>query len=72
MHTPVVGTKNRLARLGGLYKVVVWNLGEQVMDDVCSNVMVNFVEDSEVAVKRGQTSPQVAPLLTSTPQMHVS
>lgn len=42
---------------------VTAHLWEQVVHDVGSDVMVNFVEDAEVPVNRCQTAPQVAPFL---------
>ena len=43
------------------------HLREQVVDDVCPDVVVDLVEDAEVAVQRRQAAAQVAPLLTAVP-----
>ncbi len=43
--------------IGGVY------LGEQVVQDMSANVMVNVVEDAVVPVDGGQPASQVAPLL---------
>jgi hypothetical protein len=66
-HPPVVGPQDGLDRLCGLLKVVVGDLGEQVVGHVGADVVVDLVEDAIVPVQRGQATPQVAPLAATVP-----
>lgn len=50
----------------GMYRfnqVVVRNLGEQVVDNMSANVMVNVVDPAIISVNSGQASSHVVPLL---------
>lgn len=51
-----------------LFQVVVWDLREEMMNDMGANIMVNFVEDAIVTVDRAQATTQVAPLLAAVPR----
>ena len=65
LHLAVVVSEHRLAGLRGFLEVVVRDRGEQVVDDMCANVMVDVVEDAIVPVQGGEATSQVAPLLSS-------
>eukprot|EP00955_Chlamydomonas_euryale_P039785 351505-Chlamydomonas_euryale.AAC.9 len=48
------------------------HLGEQVVDDVRANVVVQLLEDAVVAVECGQAATQVRPLLATVPRQLLS
>lgn len=57
------GSKGREGSTDRILEVVVGHLGEQVVDDMRANVMVDVIEDAVVPVNGGQASPHVVPLL---------
>lgn len=59
----VVLLHDGLDGLRGFLQMVVGHLGEQVMQHMGPNVMVDLVEDAVVSVNGGQPASQVAPLL---------
>lgn len=65
LHLAVVVPKHGLACLSGLLEVVVGNGREEVVDDMCANIVVHLVEDAVIPVQCGEPASQVAPLLTS-------
>lgn len=42
----------------------------QVVYNMCSNVMMDLVEDAVVTIQCGQTTTQIAPLLTPVTEQH--
>lgn len=61
----VVVTKQGLQRSSGL--MVMRNLREQMVHNVCTNVMMDFVKVPVVEVNGGQPSANEAPFLASVP-----
>jgi hypothetical protein len=45
-------------------------LGEQVVDHMSSNVVVDLVEDTVITIQSGKASSQVAPLLKQRAALH--
>lgn len=44
-------------------QVIVGNLGKQMVDNMCANIMMDVVNDSIIAVNCCQSSPQITPFL---------
>ncbi len=63
----VVRSQDPLDALRGLYQVIVRDLGEDVVDHVGADVVVDVVENAVISVDRRETAPEVAPLLASVP-----
>jgi hypothetical protein len=63
-----VVSKHRLHGFSSLGEVVVRNLGEEMMYHVSSNVVVDFVENTEIAVNGGETSTHVGPFRSTVPR----
>jgi hypothetical protein len=57
------GSKGREGSTDRILEVVVGHLGEQVVDDMRANVVVDVIKDAVVPVNGGQASPHVVPLL---------
>lgn len=60
-------TKNRLHGFSGLAEVVMGDLGEEMMHNVSSNVVVNFVKNTEITVNGGESSTHVGPFRATIP-----
>lgn len=45
------------------YEIVVWDLREEVVDDMSSDVMVDVVYPPVISVDRRQSSSQIGPFL---------
>jgi hypothetical protein len=43
--------------------MVMWDLREEMVDDMSPNVMVDVVDPSIVAVERRQATPKIGPFL---------
>lgn len=43
--------------------MIVWDLGEKMMDDMSADVMMDVVEDPVIPVNCSQPSPKVTPFL---------
>ena len=50
------------------YQVIVRDLRKQMVNHMCSNIMVNIVNPSIVAVKCCKPSPKITPFLSNTRQ----
>jgi len=46
-----------------LYEMVMWDLREEMVDDMSPNVMVDVVDPSVVPVERRQATPKIGPFL---------
>jgi hypothetical protein len=44
-------------------KMVVWYLGEKMVNDMSANVMVDFVDQPVIPIKCCQSSTQITPFL---------
>jgi hypothetical protein len=55
-----------------LDKMVMWDLREKMMNDMSANVMVNFVDQPVVPIKRCQSSTQITPFLLVQEEMLIS
>lgn len=47
--------------------MVVWDLREEMVDDMSPNVMVDVVDPPVVPVERCQATPKIGPFLSSVP-----
>lgn len=47
------------------YQVIVWDLRKEMMNHMSSDIMMDVVDPSVVAIKSGQSSPQVTPFLNN-------
>jgi hypothetical protein len=58
------GKKNREVRnTYRFYEIVVRDLREQMMDNMCPNIMMDIIEPSIISVNCGQTTSHVIPFL---------
>lgn len=64
----VVVSEHRLHSFSSLAEVVVRNLREKVVHYVGSNVVMDFVENTEITVNGGETSTHVGPFGTTVPR----
>jgi hypothetical protein len=60
-------TKDRLHSFSGLAEVVVRDLREEMMHYVGSNVVMNFIENTEITVDGGESSTHVGPFRPTIP-----
>lgn len=63
----VVVSEDGLHCLSGFGEVIVRNLREQMVHHVCSNIVLNLVENSIITINGGKTTAHVAPLLATVP-----
>mmetsp|Transcript_34956 Transcript_34956/g.62834 ORF Transcript_34956/g.62834 Transcript_34956/m.62834 type:complete len:130 (+) Transcript_34956:786-1175(+) len=64
----VVGSENGLYGLGSLGEVVVRNLGEEMVDKMSADIVVNLVENTIITVKGREAAAKVAPLFAAVPR----